>query len=419
MDKILEMLESLWANSFVRALVFLVIGLVAAALAGFIVKKICKLFRLDSKLGKWGAEGGREGSALKFIGRLTFLIVFLLFLPAVLDALGLDSVSDPITDFASTFIRYLPNIIAALILVFLGVFIGEIVSTVVTSLLAKTKIDNLTDKLKKGKGSDPAESDTSEDDDGAVSSNASQGASISTIIGKILYALIVLIAVVEALTVLDISVISDPALEIIATVFGVIPELALAVIVFWIGLFLSGIVADLLKNIMSGLKLDSMAEKAVPVLKNKLSPTNIISQAVRAVIILFVAAEAIKILGFTVLSEISAEIISYLPLVIKAMLIALLAFIGAGLTDKALSKIKPIGVVVRTLIYTVAAFMILSQLEFASTIVNYAFIISLCALALAFAIAFGIGGRDFAKKTLGKINLPPESDKTDGNNKNN
>ena len=47
--------------------------------------------------------------------------------------------------------------------------------------------------------------------------------------------------------------------------------------------------------------------------------------------------------------------------------------------------------------------MILSQLEFATVIVNWAFIITLSALAVAFAIAFGIGGRDFAKNTLNKI----------------
>ncbi len=419
MDKFLEMIESLWANSFVRALVFLVVGLAAAVLASFIVKKICKLFKLDSRLGKLGAEGGRESSALKFIGRLCFLIVFLLFLPSVLDALGLDSVSDPITDFVSTFIRYLPNVIAALILVFLGVFIGEILSTVVTTLLAKTKIDSLSAKLSKSK--------TQGEENGTSDDNSENGESksntVSAIIGKIIYALVVLIAVVEALTVLDISVISEPALEIIATVFGVIPEIALAVIVFWIGLFLSGIVSDLVKNLLSGMKLDSVVGKAVPVLKNKFSATNIISVAVRVIIILFVAAEAIKILGFAVLSDISAEIVSYIPLLLKALVIAIVAFIGAGLADKALSKMKPVGTVIRILIYTVAAFMILSQLEFATVIVNYAFIISLCALALAFAIAFGIGGRDFAKKTLGKLDNQMSdsegSDKSENNSSEN
>ena len=47
--------------------------------------------------------------------------------------------------------------------------------------------------------------------------------------------------------------------------------------------------------------------------------------------------------------------------------------------------------------------MILSQLEIASVIVNTAFIVTLSAIAVSFALAFGLGGKEFAKKTLDKV----------------
>ena len=47
--------------------------------------------------------------------------------------------------------------------------------------------------------------------------------------------------------------------------------------------------------------------------------------------------------------------------------------------------------------------MILGQLEIASVIVNTAFIVTISAIAISFALAFGLGGRDFAKKTLDKV----------------
>ena len=50
--------------------------------------------------------------------------------------------------------------------------------------------------------------------------------------------------------------------------------------------------------------------------------------------------------------------------------------------------------------------MLLNQLDVATVIVNYAFIIIIGALAVAFAISFGIGGRDFAKKTLERVSCP-------------
>lgn len=47
--------------------------------------------------------------------------------------------------------------------------------------------------------------------------------------------------------------------------------------------------------------------------------------------------------------------------------------------------------------------MILSQLGFAKSIVNIAFIIILAGLAIAFAISFGLGGREFATRRLSKL----------------
>ena len=56
--------------------------------------------------------------------------------------------------------------------------------------------------------------------------------------------------------------------------------------------------------------------------------------------------------------------------------------------------------------------MVLSQLGIAADIVNAAFKLVLAAIAVAFAIAFGVGGRDFASHTLKKLedNLEKKSD---------
>ena len=137
------------------------------------------------------------------------------------------------------------------------------------------------------------------------------------------------------------------------------------------------------------------------------SLVEIITNIVRIAIILFVVAEGVKILNLEMLSGITAMIISYIPMVIKAVLIAAAALFGANLVENNLGESMPGGKIalklVKSIIYVVAVFMILSQLDFATTIVNWAFIITLTALAVAFAIAFGFGGQDFAKKTLDKI----------------
>ena len=119
-------------------------------------------------------------------------------------------------------------------------------------------------------------------------------------------------------------------------------------------------------------------------------------------------AEGVKILNLEILSGITAMIISYIPMILKAGLIAVASLFLAYLIENNLGSSMPGGIIstklIKSIIYVVAVFMILSQLEFATTIVNWSFIIIISALSVAFAIAFGIGGRDFAKKTLDKIN---------------
>ena len=388
MDKILETIERIWENPFVKSLCFLILAFLSAWIASFIVKKFLKLLKLDAKLDKWGINEGQDGTAIKFIGKLVFAIVFLLFLPAVLGALGLEGVSDPITDFVSSFVGYIPNIIAALALVFIGIFLGQILGQVVAVLLAKAKLDNLTKKLPAG----------------------GEGVKLSAIVGKIVNAVIVLIAIVQALTVLDVAAISDPALEIIGAVFGAIPSIILAIIVLVAGILIASVACGLLNNLLLGVNFDGIIAKIAPAAKDKISPTKLLVGILRVVIILFVIAEGVDILGLEILTGIMSVIISYLPLVIKAVLIAIVAFLGAGLLGNFISKLMPGSKVatglVKAIIYVIAGFMVLSQLDFATVIVNYAFIIIIGALAVAFAVAFGIGGRDFAKRTLEKVNTP-------------
>lgn len=391
MEKVWDTIQNIWANQFVQALVWLVLAFVVAGLASWLVKKLCKALKLDAKLDKIGVNEGQVGTSVNFVGKLVYLVVFLLFLPASLNALGLDSVSAPISGLATTFLSYLPNIIFAIILTFVGIFLGQILGQIVAVLLAKTKIDNLTSKL----------------------GGKNEGFKLSLVIGKIVYAATVLIMIVQALTVLGIEAISAPALSIINSIFGAIPSIILAVVVVACGLLVANIACNLLGNVLVGVNFDGVIAKIIPQAGNKFSASKVVVNIVRTVIIFFVAAQGVEVLGLAMLTNIMTAIIAYLPLVIKALIIAIVAFFGANFLESFLNKnvpnVKNIGKIAKAMVFVVAAFMILSQLDFATVIVNAAFIIIMIALGAAFALAFGLGGKDFAKKTLDKVEIKAEN----------
>ena len=213
------------------------------------------------------------------------------------------------------------------------------------------------------------------------------------------------------LTVLGIEAISAPAMGIVSSIFGAIPSIILAVVVVTVGIFVASLACGLLYNVLVAANFDSIVKKVVPQLK--VSATKIVVNLVRSFIIIFVAAQGIEALNLPVLTMIVTAIVAYLPLVIKAAVILFVAFIGANMLEAIIVKSNEnaanLAKIVKVAIFTLAGFMILSQLDIASTIVNTAFIVTISAIAIAFALAFGLGGKDFAKKTLDRVDEKIES----------
>ncbi len=384
MDAIMNVIENIWAIDLVRFIVYLALAFLAAGLSSWLVTKLLKLVKLDTKFDKWGINEGKFGTSMKFVGKLVYLIVFLLFLPAALEAIGITSVSGPINGFVSSFISYIPNIIAAVILVYVGVLVAQILGQIVSVLLKKTKIDAL------------IKVEDKED---------KQVFLLSDVLVKILMGLIVLVTVVAALCVLDIEAISAPAIGIVNSIFGAIPNIILAVVVVAVGIFVASLACALLYNVLIATNFDGVVKKVLPQLKA--SATKIVVNLVRTVIIIFVAAQGIQALNLEILTMVVAAIVAYIPLVVKAAVILLVAFIGANMLEAIIVKANPkaanLAKIVKVGVFTLAGFMILSQLEIASTIVNTAFIVTISAIAISFALAFGLGGKDFAKKTLDRV----------------
>jgi len=379
-------LKEVWTIGFVRFIVFLVLAFVVAAVVSKLVTKLLKLVKLDEKFDKWGINEGTAGTSTKFVGKLVYLVTFLCFIPSALEAIGISSVAHPISNIVSTFVGYVPNIIVAVILVYVGVLVAQILGQIVSVLLKKTKLDSLVKK---------------------ADVEGKQTVLLSDILTKILESTIILIAIVAALGALNISAISAPAISIVHSIFGAIPNIILAVVVVAVGMLVANLACGLLYNVLVAVKFDNVVKKVLPQLK--ISATKAIVNVVRAFIIIFVAAQGIQALNLAFLTAIVSSIVSYLPVLIKAALILLAAVIGANWAESAVAKVcAKGGKLVKIVIFIVAGFMILSQLGIATKIVETTFIFVVGAMAIACALAFGLGGKDYAKKLLEKLDNKEE-----------
>lgn len=126
-------------------------------------------------------------------------------------------------------------------------------------------------------------------------------------------------------------------------------------------------------------------------------------QLVAALIGLFFLVEALNALNLEMLNTIVSAVIAYLPNILFAAIIIGLAFIGGQMLAsgiKSTTGSKFAGELVKYIVIVFALFMALDQLNFGSNIVNLAFLFIIGGLAVAFALSFGLGGRDFARKQL-------------------
>jgi hypothetical protein len=146
-DVIAGSLQNLWLGfasfvpNLVAALVVLLIGLIVAAGLAALVEKIFDAVRLDKFLEKLGLKPYFERAGLKlrgayFLGRLVYWFIAVAFLLAVSDALGLYALSG----FLASVLAYLPNVIAAILIMLAAAVLANFLRKVVVASVAAAKL---------------------------------------------------------------------------------------------------------------------------------------------------------------------------------------------------------------------------------------------------------------------------------------
>ena len=146
-----------------------------------------------------------------------------------------------------------------------------------------------------------------------------------------------------------------------------------------------------------------MVNRLVP----DVSPSALIGRVVFWFIFLGALSIAISALGITALNDFLADVFAYLPNIVAAILIFIVATAVAGLLARVIARTmgdSPSGKLAATavpaLVMAIAVFMILNQLQIATTIVTITYAAVMGAIALGMALAFGLGGRDVASRLL-------------------
>jgi hypothetical protein len=193
---------------------------------------------------------------------------------------------------------------------------------------------------------------------------------------------------------------------------GLIPALIGALIIVFAGYLLAKVVEKLVERFLRRIRFNRLLERggvmqAVERSGSSMNPVKVVTNLVFWLVMFAVILIAANALGLQSLANVFQELVSYIPSVIAAIVIILVgiilgnfvgglisASVGALHGGRALARVGRGGVIL------LAVFMALQELGVATDIVTTAFAILFGAIALALALAFGLGSRDLAGEIM-------------------
>jgi hypothetical protein len=200
---------------------------------------------------------------------------------------------------------------------------------------------------------------------------------------------------------------------------GALPGIFAAVLLLIITYVVARLVAALVTSLLTGLGFNTILvrlglAKAEPAAGER-TPSETVGYLVLVVVMLFAAIEAAALLGFAELSTLLAGLTVFIWQVVLGLVILAIGLWLASVAAKTIetssaAHAKLLALVARIAILVLAGAMALSEMGLGSEIVNLAFGLTLGAVAIAVALAFGLGGRELAAGELENWRKSLESD---------
>jgi len=395
------------------ALILIVAHFAAKAVKWAIAKGVDRIPFLSRRDGA-GVGGAKPAADIgERVGEVGYWLVWLLGLMAALAQLGpwADPVVRPLNGMVASFFNYLPNVVGALLIFIIGFALATIVRRMVEAMVEAVELDRrLVD---------------------AGLTHTPRGPGLARLLGILVFTLIIIPVSIAALEALKINAISAPATVMLQDILETIPRVIGAALIIFIAYLIGRWIMTLTEEGLRSIGFDDIIgsianAEPIRVGREKMDPTpgvdtvdfksfppsRMIGLAVLIGIVLFAAVEAANMLGFTTMADMLRNVVGGAGnLLLGAVIIALGVLLANILAAAAARPGKPsselISTFVRWGVIALATAMGLIQMNVAPQIILLTFGLILGSVAVAAAIAFGIGGRDAAKRWLDRWSGTP------------
>ncbi len=368
-------------------IVLVVVAWLLAKFLRVVVRKAVRASNFEKRI-TGTADRDADAPLADTLSDAAYWLTLLLFLPAILSALDLGGLLEPVREVVNEILGYMPNLLGATIIMVVGWFVARVLRRIVTNLLSATGADTLAERV----GIEKAVGDQK----------------ISGLVGLIVYILVFVPVLVAALNALQIEAVTQPVSAMLNEVLGALPNIFAGALVLIIAYVVGRIVAGLSTNLLQGIGFDTIPQKiglgGSPVTGTR-TLSEIVGYLLLIAIMLFAAIEALGLIGFESFATLVEDFLVFVArIVLGVVVIALGVFIGKVVADVVRSANPPqaeaLANMARVAVIILAFAMGLEQMGVGEDIITLAFGLSVGAIAVAAAIAFGIGGREIAAEVI-------------------
>jgi hypothetical protein len=391
-----QLLETIliYVPRILGAVVLLLVAWAIASVARRLVVRGMRATRLDERVSEQ-TEGQVSAPLGQAVGEVVYWLVFLLFLPLIVNALGLSLGTGPLADMIGLFLAFIPKLVAAAGILAVGWFAAVIVRRLVTAAVAGLGLDRLSARLGLARTLGPT--------------------GLSGLVGLLAYIVILIPAVIGALEALGLAALTAPLTAMLTDFLTVIPLLFFAAVVLAVSYVVARLVADLATAFLAAIGIDGLparlglsrvvaAEEAEPPPLSQL-----LGRLILIVIMTLATIEAASLLHFTAVAALLSAFLVLVGQVLLGLLVLAVGLYLANLLAGVVASSRApradlLATITRVAVIALAVPMALKQIGLGDEIVVLAFGLILggavLGLAVAIGVAFGIGGRGAAEDLI-------------------
>ena len=354
------------------ALLVLFVGIIIARILKRVVLSLLRKTTLDDKIGQRLKTDFRIDN---FVANLVYYLVLLFVLLTVLSMMNVDNVLEPLQNMLNKFLGFIPDLIASGIIGFIGYVVAKIASEGVG--FVSGRLESYSDKM-----------------------GITDTINLTSLLKQIVFIPILIVA----LDTLNMKAISEPATEMLSTFMNAIPKIIVAVLILGVFYFFGKYVTSMLSELLKNLGVDDFSQKlGVAQVVGQSSLSTLVGQIAFFFLMFGGIITAVDKLELGALSGILDNVFEISGKIFFGLIILALGNYISQIAADAIGKTEDnawLSSLVRFVTIGIFLAIGLSTMGIGQDIVNMAFGLTLGAAAVAFALSFGLGGREAAGKTM-------------------